>query len=489
MIATLSFTALTHCSQIDAVHRPHSSLRRTQTPNLVSTVDDEIRRDGNLETETILRKGTSKEDVTIWEQAKSSIFPRPFVELSQELTHPSTALPSLSFSQFSTDRMVHLALVKADLIPQLIITFNPQSLSFTEAVDVHTCLMKIIANPVRLSTPYALRKLAIQDGNEQQAVHKTVLKQVLAPSEQYICHLCANRNSIIEGDQSIYFLELLANILEICPYYQPTMDFVLHLPVFITIPSCLTFFENGSSIWYFLYQMNNAQREWNKQGGEERQKWKTVRGMLRMEGFEDMIEEKLRTVRNLEIGRNIITKSMEWNNLQGMNLPDHDTTPDDRLSLRSSPTPNPTALDGRTRLLLADLSGSSTVNQSDAQRIRTPTPPTSSRQIGNTRTPRNLSFSALNHLPPLFLNAARTRSSGHPQLTILPPLSSSFLSDGVVSLLAVSFHGAKQWHAHNGCQNHPVTPLCRRLKRLLYICRHLKEYPFSFRTRIDDQKT
>ncbi|KAK2951653.1 hypothetical protein BLNAU_13392 [Blattamonas nauphoetae] len=159
------------------------------------------------------------------------------------------------------------------------------------------------------------------------------------------------------------------------------------------------------------------------------------------------------------------------------------------------------------RLLLADLSEYGTVNQSDAQRIRTPTPQTSSRQIGNTRTPRNLSLSTLNHLAPLFLdcradvrltptlspsldtrtrlfqrlrqNAARTRSAGRPQLTTLPPLSSSFVSDGVVSLLVVSFHGAKQWRAHNGCQTHSVTPLRRGLKRLVLIDRSFSILPSS----------
>ncbi|KAK2952712.1 hypothetical protein BLNAU_12361 [Blattamonas nauphoetae] len=36
---------------------------------------------------------------------------------------------------------MHLALVKADLIPRLITTLNPQSLSFAEAVEIHSGLM------------------------------------------------------------------------------------------------------------------------------------------------------------------------------------------------------------------------------------------------------------------------------------------------------------------------------------------------------------
>ncbi|KAK2954629.1 hypothetical protein BLNAU_10480 [Blattamonas nauphoetae] len=125
---------------------------------------------------------------------------------------------------------IRLALFKADLIPQLINTLNILSLSFTEAIDIHTCLMKTITRSLSLTTPDGLRYLRITDRNEQQSVHETVLQQVLTSSEKYICHLCLNRFSIIDGDQSWDFVDLLARLLRICPYYQSTMDFVLNMP-------------------------------------------------------------------------------------------------------------------------------------------------------------------------------------------------------------------------------------------------------------------
>ncbi|KAK2957917.1 hypothetical protein BLNAU_7093 [Blattamonas nauphoetae] len=78
---------------------------------------------------------------------------------------------------------VLLALVKADMIPQLIITLNPQSLSFTESIDIHTVLVSSITGSLWLATPDGLNQLELEDGYEEQAVHETVLKQVLAPSE------------------------------------------------------------------------------------------------------------------------------------------------------------------------------------------------------------------------------------------------------------------------------------------------------------------
>ncbi|KAK2952938.1 hypothetical protein BLNAU_12114 [Blattamonas nauphoetae] len=215
---------------------------------------------------------------------------------------------------------VRLALAKTDLIPQLITTLNPQSITFAETLDIHTSLMTTILNSVRLATPSGLEQLGIKDRNEEQTVHETVLKQVLVPSEKYIWHLCVNRLSIIEGEQSSYFLILLTEILEISPYYQPTMDCVLHMPIFLAIPSCLTFFEHDPAISTFLSLMINAQWQWKRKSDEMRQTGKPVDRMLRMEGFEDVIEEKLQNDKITACGGWIVANSIRWNNLLGMNV-------------------------------------------------------------------------------------------------------------------------------------------------------------------------
>ncbi|KAK2957549.1 hypothetical protein BLNAU_7448 [Blattamonas nauphoetae] len=219
---------------------------------------------------------------------------------------------------------VLLALVKADLIFQLYTNLHPLSLSFAEEADIHACLIVVISESVWLATPNGLADLGIEDGNEQQAVHETTFLQVLLPSEQYLCLLCANRFSIIDGDQSENFLDLLANLLQISPYYQPTLEIVLHMPVVLTIPSCLTFFEDDHSIWLFLDMIVDAQLEWNKKGGEVRQMGRIVQRMLRMEGIEDVIEAKLRNDQNDSDGEYIVLTSNDWNNQLGMNLPEQE---------------------------------------------------------------------------------------------------------------------------------------------------------------------
>ncbi|KAK2956581.1 hypothetical protein BLNAU_8421 [Blattamonas nauphoetae] len=161
---------------------------------------------------------------------------------------------------------IRLALVKADLIPQIINTLNLLSLSFPEAADIHINLMNTLLFSFSLATPYYLTHLEIKGHDEQQAVHETILRQVVIPSEKYICHLCVNRYSIVDGEQSEIFLGILVNLLRICPYYQRTLDFVLDMPVVLTISSCLAFFEDDRSIWHFLYKMVDTQWEWNKKG-------------------------------------------------------------------------------------------------------------------------------------------------------------------------------------------------------------------------------
>ncbi|KAK2955191.1 hypothetical protein BLNAU_9920 [Blattamonas nauphoetae] len=210
---------------------------------------------------------------------------------------------------------VRLALVKADLISQLIVSLHPLSLSFADAVDIHVNLITILNNSVTLATQNGLAQLTIE------AVQETTFQQVLAPSKKYICHLCVKRYSILDGEHSEYFLTLLVRLLRICPSYQPTMNFVLHMPIFVTIPSCLAFIKHDEAIYRFLYDMNCFQRDWNEIRGSKRQTSKIVHRMLRMEGIEDLIEAKLQNDENTLVGRLTVTASIGWTNLQGMNLP------------------------------------------------------------------------------------------------------------------------------------------------------------------------
>ncbi|KAK2940463.1 hypothetical protein BLNAU_24635 [Blattamonas nauphoetae] len=68
----------------------------------------------------------------------------------------------------------------------------------------------------------------------------------------------------------------------------------------------------------------NAQGEWNKRRGEEQRMWKTEVGMLRMEGFEDVTEQRLLNDQTDHSERCIGLYSIAWNNFLGMHLPEND---------------------------------------------------------------------------------------------------------------------------------------------------------------------
>ncbi|KAK2948501.1 hypothetical protein BLNAU_16570 [Blattamonas nauphoetae] len=120
--------------------------------------------------------------------------------------------------------------------------------------------------------------------------------------------------------QNKQFLEFLARLLRICPFYQPTVEIVLNMSVFLAIPSCLAFIEEESSIWDFLFELYTFPQERNRIGGEQQQMRKTVHRMLRMEGIEDVMEEKLENDKDNFYARTIVADSIEWNNPLGMNL-------------------------------------------------------------------------------------------------------------------------------------------------------------------------
>ncbi|KAK2950833.1 hypothetical protein BLNAU_14251 [Blattamonas nauphoetae] len=62
---------------------------------------------------------------------------------------------------------VRLALVKADLIPQIINSLNPLSLSFVEADNIHTSLILIIRQFLTLAAPLGLARLRIEHDDER----------------------------------------------------------------------------------------------------------------------------------------------------------------------------------------------------------------------------------------------------------------------------------------------------------------------------------
>ncbi|KAK2948689.1 hypothetical protein BLNAU_16327 [Blattamonas nauphoetae] len=117
--------------------------------------------------------------------ASSTKFTRSMVVLlsSPKLAIKTAAMKMLARLIVFYSENILLALLRADLIHQLITSLNPLSLSFADAVDIHISLIANIYNSVYLARPIDLPQLGIEDRDERQAVYEMVLQQVLVPSE------------------------------------------------------------------------------------------------------------------------------------------------------------------------------------------------------------------------------------------------------------------------------------------------------------------
>ncbi|KAK2963941.1 hypothetical protein BLNAU_1018 [Blattamonas nauphoetae] len=255
--------------------------------SLVATVQSQPALDISLEVkavkvlESVVPNDVESTDAFLNSLASNSYDPvSDFVQLivvlvsSASLVIPTAAIKMLSKVIDWFSATVRLSLIKADLMPRLIIILKPQSLYPTETEDIHTGLLDILSNSLYLLISDGLQQLGIKEDDDHQAVHE-----------------------------------------------MPTMDFILSLPIVLTIPSCLAFYDHERSIWFSLTFMVVFLRKWNKKDEEERQMWKAVHRMLRMEGIEDVIDQRLKNDKNSSFGGWIVDNSIQWNNLQGMNLP------------------------------------------------------------------------------------------------------------------------------------------------------------------------
>ncbi|KAK2959589.1 hypothetical protein BLNAU_5367 [Blattamonas nauphoetae] len=281
--------------------------------SLVATVKSQPALDASLEAkaveflDSVCPWSTGSADALF--NSIASLSDHNFTDIIQSfvvlISYPKQYIVSMSITLLdclvSSCSAIHvLDLVEADLIPQLINTLNPLSLSLTEADNIHTGLHSILSFCMVLATKEGLFHLEIEDRDEQEAVSETVFKQVLAPSEHYIRHLCVNRISITSYVQWTEFMILLAQLLQISSHYQPTMDCLMNMPVFLTIPSCLTFFESDPSIWHFFTILARSHEEWNEQGGDVRRSGAQIIKSLRAEGMDDVVEQKLRNEKTVD---------------------------------------------------------------------------------------------------------------------------------------------------------------------------------------------
>ncbi|KAK2950818.1 putative Ubiquitin-conjugating enzyme E2 29 [Blattamonas nauphoetae] len=213
-----------------------------------------------------------------------------------------------------------LILVSSGLIPKVVTSLNIFSLSFKEAEMIHHSLILIILAPVYYSKDMALGSLDSACPEIHQTFRETLHKSVILPTEGYIRHLCNNRYLIKDYFQSNFFVNLLLQLLAASLCHPSTMELALSLPICLTIPSALTFFEHDIPSLGLSVETSIKKRPWMRLNGEMQDPCGIVLRLLRSEGIDDVLEQRLNNDITEDKGREVVKSTINWNNLLGMNL-------------------------------------------------------------------------------------------------------------------------------------------------------------------------
>ncbi|KAK2961991.1 hypothetical protein BLNAU_3047 [Blattamonas nauphoetae] len=232
---------------------------------------------------------------------------------TDNITIVETTLYTINHLVPMCSRNVQFGLLNADLVPQLISSLQPLTRSFKYPQNIHSDLLSIIGRFLWLATPSNDAYAEIDDHTEQQAVHETLLKHVLLPSKDYIRQICHTRTVFIDHVFWPDFMTCVAQIILICPFYQPTMDYVLDLPLIFTMITSNDFNDSDESRACFLGEIADAQEEWDKHDKEIRRMGTIINRSLRMEGSEDQIEQMLQSVRSQPREGYIVSYSTKLN--------------------------------------------------------------------------------------------------------------------------------------------------------------------------------
>ncbi|KAK2964016.1 hypothetical protein BLNAU_1097 [Blattamonas nauphoetae] len=92
------------------------------------------------------------------------------------------------------------------------------------------------------------------------------------------------------------------------------------MPVFFTVTSCLTYFENDATTRCSLIDIPAMLREWPTAHEKMRRRWNMIVGSLRKEGIGDIFEQRLNNDIDGKIRRLMVAKTIECSNTLGMNV-------------------------------------------------------------------------------------------------------------------------------------------------------------------------
>ncbi|KAK2957814.1 hypothetical protein BLNAU_7248 [Blattamonas nauphoetae] len=210
-------------------------------------------------------------------------------------------------------------LVESDLITKVFATVQPHTLSITGNETMFNKLVSAVFYCLRLADSRYLRELGITDAVDAFNHRKMIFQKVVIPSSQFVTFLISNRYSLKDGSLN-YFMSLLDKFIQICPFHDPTLEFVLASPIAMTFSSSLSFVEEDGDLWNFLTKIHDSLLIWKKEGPEVAQSGKRMLQALISEGSEDSLEQKMKHEESGENGRDVVQACHVISKLLGSNV-------------------------------------------------------------------------------------------------------------------------------------------------------------------------
>ncbi|KAK2960149.1 hypothetical protein BLNAU_5032 [Blattamonas nauphoetae] len=203
--------------------------------------------------------------------------------------HSTIVAAAFSFLRSSTraaSPAIRDGLVESDLVSKVLATVQPHTLQISGNE-------KRIVPCVLLAFPSSLMNVADISTINKFNHRETILQKVVLPSSEFVKFLISNRH-ILSGDLFPYFMSLLCTHIRICPFHQPTLEFVLTSPIVMAFSSCFSIVEGDYDLWNIHVSIEQSLKEWKEEGPEVVQSGKRMIQALFSEGFDDTLEQMIK---------------------------------------------------------------------------------------------------------------------------------------------------------------------------------------------------
>ncbi|KAK2941922.1 hypothetical protein BLNAU_23158 [Blattamonas nauphoetae] len=238
---------------------------------------------------------------------------------SSHSTIVAAALSSLFESSFNSYPALPLHYIESDLVPNLLRTVQPHTISISEDEAMIDSLVGIISHFVYLTLPWSLSDTGVTAAVDAFNHREMIFQKVVLPSSQFVTFLISKRH-VLNRDLCTSFVYLLSILFQMGPFHRPTLKFVLSSPIVMGLTSCLSLANRDFDVWSILAHIAQPLSFWTRGSAEVTQSGKRMMQELFSEGFEDTLEQMLRNNMDGDDGFRLVDECHLLSNKLGLNV-------------------------------------------------------------------------------------------------------------------------------------------------------------------------